>query len=193
MHFNPAKRRNSSPALTSIYCLNYGLAKKRNLSWGKPEGNKYRKYFVERAFDFNKTIRDFLSNSKKIYCSNPKCKKRFKFEELELLKFSHFKCNDCGSDVIVEPVLSQEIKTTLENIDSFKLLPTEEFKILSELDKSRSPLFARDIAEEVDVSSHVVAARCKKLSEDSGLINRIKESRPYKYEITHEARVRYFP
>jgi hypothetical protein len=177
---------------SSIYCINYGLAKKRNLLWGKPEGNKYRKYFIERPFDFNKLIKDFLSSSKKIYCTNSRCNKRFTFEELPMLEYYHFKCNECGGFVQVEPVLSAKIKSKLEKIDDSKLLPPQEIKILTELEIAKSPLFAKDIAEEVDLSSYVIASRCKKLSEDSGLVKRIKESKLYEYEITEDARRLYF-
>ena len=31
----------------TVYCLNYGLAKKNNIFWGKPQGGEYRKYFIE--------------------------------------------------------------------------------------------------------------------------------------------------
>src|SRR5690606_17817918 len=35
---------------SSVYCINYGLAKKLNIPWGKPEGTQYRKYYIERPF-----------------------------------------------------------------------------------------------------------------------------------------------
>jgi DNA-binding Lrp family transcriptional regulator len=84
------------------------------------------------------------------------------------------------------------IKSKLDKIDNSKLLSPKEIKILNELDKAQFPLFARDISEEVDVSSNVVASRCKKLDEESGLVNRKKQTKPYKYEITDEARRVYF-
>ncbi|EOI7473970.1 hypothetical protein OZ701_004033, partial [Yersinia enterocolitica] len=59
----------------SIYGLNYGLCKSENLRWGKPEGTQYRTYFIERPFDFNKEIEDFLKESKRIICLNPSCNK----------------------------------------------------------------------------------------------------------------------
>ncbi len=67
----------------------------------------------------------------------------------------------------------EEIKSKLDKIDNSKLIPPEEIKILNELDKAQSPLFARDISE-VYVSSNVVASRCKKLDEESGSVNRKK-------------------
>ena len=29
----------------NVYCLNYGLAKKNNIIWGRAQGTIYRKYF----------------------------------------------------------------------------------------------------------------------------------------------------
>ena len=54
----------------SVYSLNYGLCKKHNIIWGKPKGAKYRKYFIERPFNYNKLIKGFLSDSERIICTN---------------------------------------------------------------------------------------------------------------------------
>ena len=64
--------------LTSILfetppAINFGLAHRENISWGKPEGAEFRKYFINRQFDFNSLITSFLNDSVTIHCSNESC------------------------------------------------------------------------------------------------------------------------
>lgn len=175
----------------SIYCINYGLAVKRNLRWGKPPGSKHRKYFIERPFDFNTLIESFLKSSKKIVCINPDCSKVYPFEQLQFLEFAKMNCIDCHNPVKVISV-SESIKDDLERIENSKLLPTTEFTILYELNKSNKPLFAKDIAEELDSSSQLIAKRAKNLDEQKGLIKREKKGQLLKYDITEKAKDLYF-
>ena len=58
---------------SSIYAINFGLAHRENISWGKPEGAEFRKYFINRQFDFNSLITSFLNDSVTIHCSNESC------------------------------------------------------------------------------------------------------------------------
>ena len=53
----------------SIYCLNYGLCQKKNLPWGKPQGGKYRKYFIQRPFNMSVVLNEFLMQGQAIYCT----------------------------------------------------------------------------------------------------------------------------
>lgn len=179
--------------LASIYSINYGMAQKNNLLWGKPKAGIYTKYFSQRLFDFNSIIKDFLAKTKEVHCINPECNKHFTIEEIKYLEFSNFKCNECGGKVIVEN-LSPDIKNKLESIDTTKLLPTPEIEILNELNKNQKSIFAREIAEELDYSKQLIMWRAKKLCEDYGYVKRIKELEniPYKYEITDKARKIYF-
>ena len=117
---------------SSIYCINYGLARKLNIPWGKPEGTNYRKYFIERPFSFNKLIVEFLNDSKRIQCINPECAKEYSVDELKFLEFSNFKCNICSSPVETKSI-SEKITKEIESIDKTKFLPTPELKIIQEL------------------------------------------------------------
>lgn len=176
----------------SIYSLNYGSAIMNNLRWGKPEGTLYRKYFIARPFDFEKKIDDFLRESKKIMCINPDCGKLYPYEQLPFLEFNKMKCVECGCPVKITAV-SENIKMELDKIDSSKLLHKIEFSLLYELHKSEEPMLARTIAEELDVSSNLIAARGKKLDEKSGLIKRQRSvTGMYEYSITAKAKDEYF-
>lgn len=176
-----------------IYCINHGLAMKNNILWGKPKGSDYRKYFIERPFSFTKLIKDFIDNSKRIHCTNPKCGKIFKQEEIMLLEFNHFNCNNCGSKVVIDEI-DDEFKEVIKSIERDKLLERKDLNIIIELSTSGENFrYAREIAEELDYSKHTIAFRCKALAENYGLIERVKirENDPYKYRITEKAKKNY--
>lgn len=172
----------------SIYALNFGLCQKENINWGKPKGSRYRKYFIERLFNYNKVISDFLQNSKIIFCSNILCNKQFNEEHIPHLEFNNYKCNACASPVATQN-LDQNIREAIENIDSTQMLPIEEIKILQDLKYSEEPKFARDISQEIDYSKQMVSHRAKKLSLNFELIHRVKDgNQPYKYFLTEKGK-----
>ncbi|KUJ54898.1 hypothetical protein [Chryseobacterium aquaticum] len=177
---------------SSIYCINYGLAKKLNIPWGKPEGNQYRKYFIERPFNFTKLIVEFLNGSKRILCINPECGKEYSIDQLKFLEFNKFKCNNCSSPVEIKSI-SEKIAKEISAIDQNKFLPAPELKIIQELLKSNEPLYAKEIAQEIDYSGQLIGWRGKKLAEDHNYVTRLreKEGTPYKYKLTENGK-RYF-
>lgn len=178
--------------LSSVYCINYGLTRKLNIPWGKPEGTQYRKYFIERPFNFTKLIVDFLNGAKRIQCINPNCAKEYSIEQIKFLEFNNFKCNVCSSPVEIKSI-SVTISEKIQAIDTNKFLPDVELKILQELAKSDEPLYAREIAQEIDYSGQLVGWRGKKLAQDRNFVKRIrdKEGTPYKYNLSDEGK-KYF-
>lgn len=175
---------------SSIFCLNYGLAQKHNLSWGKPKGTQHRKYFIERPFNFNILLKDFLSTSKSIHCSNEECYQTFNQEQIPLLEFSGFKCNKCSFPVIIEAI-SDEIKNELIKIEQDNLLIPSDLEIVMELARLNDAVPAREIAEELDISSYSIAHKSKMLDLKKGLIKRNKAVTPYTYELTQSAKNMY--
>lgn len=175
--------------LVYIYCINYGLAKSNNISWGKPKGTEYRKYFIERPFNFTKVVTEYMATTKKIQCTNKDCGKLFRIEDLPFLEFSNNKCNVCGSQVVIES-FSPQLLNEISKIDERKLLPKEDLNIIIELSNADNEYkFAREIAEELDYSKNVVAMRCKLLDIKQGLIERVKfkDNEPYRYRLTQKA------
>ena len=184
--YNDLSDKDGTPV--SIYSLNYGLCKKENIFWGKPKGTRYRKYFIERPFNYNKIITDFLSNSKRIICSNIDCKKQFDMEDLKFLEFNNGNCNNCQSKVIIES-LADDVKGLISKIDKTKMLPVPEVKILKELQNSEAELYARDIAQEVDYSGQLIGWRAKKLDESHELVNRERQTgKTLKYTLTEKGK-----
>lgn len=176
--------------LISIYCINYGLAVKNNLLWGKPKGTKYRKYFNQRPFNFTPTVKEFLAFAKTIRCSNSSCNQSFTQDQIPLLEFTNYKCNKCQSEVVTETI-SEEIQLALKQIESKDLLPPEEISIVMELLSHDGPLIAREIAEELDISSKSIGQRNKMLDLKKGLVKRNKNVNPYSYELTNLAKEMY--
>lgn len=171
---------------SAIFCLNYGLAQKHNLLWGKPKGTKHRKYFIERPFSFNVLLKEFLATSKSIHCSNEECNQSFTQEQLPLLEFSEFKCNKCKHQVIIEPI-SKEISEELQKIEKDNLLNTSDLEIVVELSKIDEAVQAKEIAEELDISSQSIAQRSRKLDLQKGLVKR-HNTVPKTYELTELAK-----
>lgn len=175
----------------SVYCLNYGLTLLENMKWGKPAGTEYRKYYIARPFNFDSIFEDFLRKSKHILCVNPKCKKSYPYEQLQFLEFNKMRCIECQCQVNVKSV-SDEIKDELERIDKSKLLPTIELGLLHELNSNNSTMLAKDLSEELDISSYLIASRAKKLDETLGLVDRDKNGPLIKYSISPKAIEAYF-
>ncbi|SDE31125.1 hypothetical protein SAMN05216464_105185 [Mucilaginibacter pineti] len=176
--------------LVSIYCINYGLAVKNNLFWGKPKGSKYRKYFNQRPFNFSPAIKDFLASAKNIHCINLDCNQTFTQDQIPLLEFTNYQCNKCGSQVITE-ALADEIQIELRLIEAKDLLPSADISIIMELASQNRPLIAREIAEELDLSSQSIGQKNKMLDLKKGLIKRNKYTNPYSYELTDLAKNLY--
>ena len=65
----------------NIYCLNYGLAKKNNILWGKPQGSEYRKYFIERPFNYTNLILEEIKEVQiiAVYYSGSNWQKNIKY------------------------------------------------------------------------------------------------------------------
>lgn len=175
----------------SVYCLNYGLTLLENMRWGKPIGNDYRKYFIARPFSFDGIFEEFLRESKHIQCINPECGKSYPYDQLPFLEFNKMRCNECQSEVKVKSV-SDAIKSELDKIDKTKLLPSIELGVLHELNGSNEKMYARDLSEELDISSHLIAKRAKKLDEDKGLVDRDRSEQLIKYSISKKAISEYF-
>jgi len=176
--------------LVSIYCINYGLAVKNNLMWGKPKGSRHRKYYIERPFNFTPLIKGFLASAKSIHCSNLECKQSFTQDQIQFLEFTNYKCNRCHCDVITETI-AEDIHEELRQIENSNLLPVEDINIIMELASQNRPLIAREIAEELDISSQSVGQKNKMLDLKRGLIKRNKKVNPFSYELTELAKSMY--
>lgn len=186
------ERSNRDGKSVNIYCINYGLAKKNNIIWGKPRGIDYRTYFIERPFNYTSIILEQIKAVKVIRCTNPQCGRIFTEDDQKGLEFTHYKCPDCHSQVAIESKIDDEIKRELEASIALPFIEKDELLILLELNLHTTPILAKDIAEDVDLNSRRISKICKKLDLDSGLVIRHTSSSPYQYSISEEGR-RYCP
>ena len=135
-------------------------------------------------------MNEFLVRGQAIYCT--KCGATFTQDQLPFLEFSHFKCNRCQGDVVKTSMLTESIKNELKRFQNEELLPQNETKVLLFLCNQEKPLYAKDIAEELDMSSQSVAQICKRLDSDYGYISRTRQGTDkYSYLATKKAQTFY--
>lgn len=164
----------------NVYCLNYGLARKNNIFWGKPQGSEYRKYFIERPFNYTNLILNQIKEVQVIQCENEQCARLFSEADLVGLQFTKFKCPDCGAEVKIKRIVNSEVEMDIEKSKEMKKLQPDEIKIVIELFSRTKAALARDIAGEIDMNSYKVGRVCKRLSEE-GIVERRKTGNVFEY------------
>jgi DNA-binding MarR family transcriptional regulator len=92
---------------------------------------------------------------------------------------------------VISETLATEIKEELKQIETNNLLPTTDISIIMELASHEKPLIAREIAEELDLSSQSIAKKNRMLDLKKGLIKRNKNVNPFSYELTDKAKELY--
>lgn len=156
----------------SIYALNYGLCENNSIIFGSPKSAiTQRKYFIERPFNNNKIISDFLTSLTKVICTG--CNKEYSQDDLPFLKWNNFKCNEC-SGIVEEVEIDNGIRSKIAQIEEADVLPVEELDIMKELAHTNEPISAKDLSVEIDLSSQLIAQRARKLATNQELIVRNK-------------------
>ncbi|XAM00611.1 MarR family winged helix-turn-helix transcriptional regulator [Phycisphaeraceae bacterium D3-23] len=175
----------------SIYCLNYGLCQKATISFGRPEWDrKYRLYYVERIFDYTSIIQAYIASNQEISCDA--CGDVFSFEQLDALKLYGMKCPKCLAGTCQVKNRSEQYKEILEQVEDALLLPETELNIVYALHSEDRPMFAGEIAGELDCSYQLIGRRGKNL-DDRGLVERSRgESGRRTFELTDQANQAYF-
>ena len=177
---------------SSIYAINFGLAHRENISWGKPEGAEFRKYFINRQFDFNSLITSFLNDSVTIHCSNESCKHVYEKDELPILEKFHMRCMQCGEkNSVIQTKVLKKLEKELSEIDPDSLLNASEVDIIYTLGAKDKPLYAKEIAGEVDLTSKSVGQKNRYLDEQKGLINREDTPQGKLYTLSEKAKTLY--
>lgn len=176
------EKSNKDGKKVAIYCINYGLAHKNNILWGRANGSAYRKYFIERPFNYTLLVLNQIRASVETKCS--KCGRVFSEEEQKFLEFTHNKCPDCGGNVFSKSIIDKDADLRYEESQKLPMLTKEEMDIVLELKRRNESCKARDMAGEVDMDSRRIATICKRLDEDKGLIVRIWDGQVYKYKLS---------
>jgi len=175
----------------SVFALNYGLCQKSSVAFGRPSGKRdYRLYYVERIFDYTPILENYLKVNQEIICDN--CQNVFSFSDLDALQMFRMKCPKCFVGTCQVVNLSKKYESILRSVDPELLLPRTELGILQTLRVERRPMFARDIAEDLDCSYQLVGKRGKTLS-DRGLVERTENDQGRRqFELTKAAETEYF-
>lgn len=175
----------------AIYALNFGLCQKYAIAFGRPtEKREHRLYFVERIFDYTSLLRDFIKENQEIRCTH--CQTTFELEKLDSLKLFDMLCPACKVGRCELTNLSRKYESLLRSVSPELLLPATELGILQTLEVERRPMYAGEIAAEMDRSYQLVGKRGKMLAE-RGLVSReLNDQGRRTFEITALAEESYF-
>jgi len=174
----------------SIYALYYGLCENERLPWGYPTGRRDdRSYFVQRCFNFNTAIHEFLAKRQTIRC--PSCGAAYPMDKLKDFEFFKWKCPECDDGRCAVVRLSDEYKQEIARLDKALMLEEVEIEILEVLNLEDRRMRAKDISSFMDVTYQLIGKRTAKLQE-SGLVEKEQEGTYVRNSITQKAKDVYF-
>ncbi len=182
--------RDKSGKDVSIFAFFYGLCEAERLSWGYPRGRRDdRSYFVQRCFDYNVEIQQFLAKSKTIRCGT--CGACYGMEKKDSIEFYKWRCAECQDGVCTVVSLGDDFRAEVESLSRKTALPVVELEILETLNEESTPMRAGEIAALVDATPQLVGHRTSKLQE-MGLVKKTPGGGVVRNSITDKARQRYF-
>lgn len=175
----------------AVYALSFGLCQKYAIAFGRPtDRREHRLYFVERIFDYASLMRNFIKKNQEIRCT--KCDATFEVDKLDALKIYDMRCPKCQAGTCVLTNLSRKYESLLKSVAPELLLPATELGILQTLKTEKRPMYAGEIAAEMDKSYQLVGKRGRMLAE-RGLVERSWNEHDRRvFEITNLAAVSYF-
>jgi hypothetical protein len=174
----------------SVYALHYGLTEAERLGWGNPRERRLdRNYFIQRAFNFNSTIHQFLSKRQTIRC--PECHASFGMEEQRSLERYDWLCPECRTGRCEVVNVSDSIAYQLGDLDEAVMLPPVELDILSTLELEQRAMRAGEIAALIDVDYRWVGRKTSQLR-DAGLVRKEDVTGVMRNSITPKAEAIYF-
>ncbi len=125
----------------SVFVLNYGLCIHNDIIFDNDVDRKYR---IERVFDFDTLVLNWMNSSKRLICSN--CKETYELEMKQLT--DQYGCLKCRENTVkLEPILSPEEQKRLL---SKTRLPKKEYEILISLYTHGKNLSATEIGADLD-------------------------------------------
>lgn len=174
----------------SVYALFFGLCEAERFPWGSPKGRRDdRSYFVQRCFNYNSVIQQFLTSNQTISCDA--CGACFGMEKRDTFDFYKWKCPECGDGVCKVISLGDDFKREMETLNSEAMLPPVELGILETLNEEDAPMRAGEIASLIDATHQLVGHRTSKLHE-MGLVQKFSIDGANRSKITNKARIQYF-
>lgn len=138
-----------------VYTINYGLCQKENIIYDEPNNRKYR---IERLFDYNKLIEEWVNNSAIVKCT--KCGFEYEMSEWETIKDFNCLCRKCNTLQSCELIMGYKNKPNAfkeEKIQKRGGLGNEQLRIIHSL-YIENNLSESLIASELDVSQETIRA-----------------------------------
>lgn len=174
----------------SVYAFFFGLCESERFPWGYPKGRRDdRSYFVQRCFNYNSVIQQFLSKNQTIRCDA--CGACFGMEKSDNFEFYKWRCPECQSGTCKVISLGDDFRKEVEELSSDTMLPPVELEILETLNEENAPMRAGEIAALIDSTHQLVGHRTSKLRE-MGLVQKLTIDGANRSQITEKARTRYF-
>lgn len=174
-----------------VYAIFMGLCESERLNWGYPKGREYRNYFVQRCFDFTRSVHHFLSKNQTIKCSN--CGHCQPMERRETIEFYKWRCPECPEGICSVVNLSDDFKQEVEKLDKEIMLEQIELDIVNTIYEENKKMRAGEVSSLIDTTHQMVGKRTSKLQE-MGLINKTRDDRDGKIrsELTKTCKEIYF-
>lgn len=174
----------------AIYALNYGLCESEKIPWGYPKGKRDdRSYLVQRCFDFNRVLHEFLAKKQTIRCSE--CGASFSIDKKDSFVMFGWQCPECKTGKCDIVNLSDDYKREIEQLDKDLMLEKTDLEILQILNSEGEPMRANEISELIDESYQLVGKRTSKLR-DSGYVEKKHMNGAVVNIITQTAKSIYF-
>lgn len=155
-----------------VYAFFLGLAESERMSWGYPDGRKYRNYFVQRCFDYTRAVHEYLSQSQTIKCND--CSTCFPMDKKDSFEMFKWRCPECSVGTCSVVNLSDDFKREVENLNQEIMLDPVELDIVSTIFEEGTPMRAKEIAALLDTTHQLVGRRTSKLR-DLGLVNKSRD------------------
>lgn len=182
--------RDKSGKDISVFAFFYGLCESERFAWGYPKRRRDdRSYFVQRCFNFNAAIQQFLSKNQTIRCDD--CGACFGMEKKDTIEFYKWRCAECQVGICSIVSLGEDFKREVETLNRETMLPAVELEILESLNEETGPMRAGEIAALVDATYQMIGRRTSKLHE-MGLVQKNFKDGVNRSKITDKARQRYF-
>ena len=174
-----SKQKDKDGKDISIFSLNYGLCIDNNIIFDEKSDRKFR---IERVFDFNKLVNEWMNNSKDLICMN--CSAKYPIEQKDMFIKFNMPCTKCSGQVKLLPVIDEDVKKHFDSIDK---LPKKEYEVLMIL-KSKSSLRANELGAELDRAyqsiNHSIGRKSK--IKTLNYIDRQEENNIARFSITDE-------
>jgi hypothetical protein len=174
----------------SIYALFYGLCESEKIPWGYPRGRRDdRSYFVQRSFNYSRTIHQFLLRSRTIRCLD--CSASFPMDRRESFELFNWQCPECKVGTCSMVVLGDEFRSEVETLNDDLMLEKVELEILETLHDEGKKMRAKEISALINTTYQLVGKRTTKLQQ-MNLVDKSEIDGDMRNSITDRAKSIYF-